>query len=372
MRDMPFLKALRRTALFRARSALGLAILPMKLRLAVTNRCNARCTMCNAWKRQTDGKDELTVDEYGRIFERNRSFFSALRHVSLTGGEPLLREDLEEIVRVIHGSDPRLTININTNGFRTDRLIALARSLASADGVGRMDRVHESGIVVTYNVSLDALGEIHDRMRGVPRASDMAKRSIQELARLKGAGRRLRIGVNYMVTEENHLDCGKVYDFCRENGVAFNPIMPMTGEIYDNEGASFHLSPEARKRLRAEFERFLGENPKEWLVYSEILRQLDQEPRDFRCWAGRIIFLIEENGEVYPNGGCPRRWVLGNLRDFDYRLDRLVATDQARQVLENARQCRACRLACETLTTLRHPEALAARRKMRTLPRRAG
>ncbi|MFH0793179.1 MAG: radical SAM protein, partial [bacterium] len=111
-----FVKAARRSASFRVRDALGIAIKPMKLRLAVTTRCNSRCVMCLVWQEDLIElkKRELSFDEYVKFFEVNRSFLSEINHVSFTGGEPTMREDLVELVRLVSQRFPNASLNINT------------------------------------------------------------------------------------------------------------------------------------------------------------------------------------------------------------------------------------------------------------------
>ncbi|NQU42655.1 radical SAM protein [bacterium] len=350
---MPFFKALKHTTSFYARDAMGWRIRPLKLRLAITNRCNARCRMCNAWKADNAPADEFRLDEYAKLFTNSAGYLRELRHVSLTGGEPTLRKDLPAIARLIQKHKPALSLNVNTNGFLTDRLATVAGDLA------------DDKIVITWNISLDGLGEIHDTMRGIPHAGEMAGRSLQALKALKEAGKDLRIGVNHLICDETARETEKVYEYCRENRFAFHPILPVAGQLYDNETMRFSLSQENREALTRLFRRLIREVPAETLAWSEIMRQIEGQPRDFRCWAGHVLLLIEENGEVYPNGGCPREWRFGNLRGHRYDLEDLMQTEQATNVREEVRKCRSCQLACETLTTLRYPEALTACRKLK-------
>ncbi|MHC4503382.1 MAG: radical SAM protein, partial [Planctomycetota bacterium] len=65
------------------------------VRISVTGRCDLDCTYCNAAAERADG-GELSADEIARIAAAAR--MAGARTVRLTGGEPLLREDLEEIV----------------------------------------------------------------------------------------------------------------------------------------------------------------------------------------------------------------------------------------------------------------------------------
>ncbi len=68
---------------------------PVYVMFFVTSFCNARCLMCFNWQR-IDGavqKDELKLDEIKKIF----SSFSSIQQLTLTGGEPFLRNDLSEM-----------------------------------------------------------------------------------------------------------------------------------------------------------------------------------------------------------------------------------------------------------------------------------
>ena len=111
------------------------------LRVSVTDRCNLRCTYCMPaeglpWLPKPD---MLTDDELVRIvglFVRD-----GITQVRLTGGEPLLRRSLVDVVRAIAALDPRPRIAMTTNGVGLGRL---ARPLADAG----LDRV---------NVSLDTI-----------------------------------------------------------------------------------------------------------------------------------------------------------------------------------------------------------------------
>ena len=111
------------------------------LRVSVTDRCNLRCTYCMPaeglpWLPKPD---MLTDEELVRVvglFVRD-----GITQVRLTGGEPLLRRSLVDVVGAIAALDPRPRIAMTTNGVGLDRL---ARPLADAG----LDRV---------NVSLDTI-----------------------------------------------------------------------------------------------------------------------------------------------------------------------------------------------------------------------
>ena len=83
----------------------------------VTYRCNARCTMCNRYKCPSKPEEEISIETIKKL---PKMYFT-----NITGGEPFIREDLPEIVEELYKKSDRIVIS--TNGFFTDRIIALAK-----------------------------------------------------------------------------------------------------------------------------------------------------------------------------------------------------------------------------------------------------
>jgi MoaA/NifB/PqqE/SkfB family radical SAM enzyme len=120
---------------------------PVLVHFEVTMRCNARCGFCDYWRTPADEKaHEL------RSFADAARFFSPMI-VQFTGGEPLLRRDLEELVAAVHRAVHLKYLNVLTHGgmLNVDR----ARSLWAA-GINQ------------FSISLDYLDERHDAARGIP------------------------------------------------------------------------------------------------------------------------------------------------------------------------------------------------------------
>src|SRR5438093_9460424 len=94
------------------------------LRISVTDRCNFRCTYCMpaeglAWLPRSE---LLTFEELTRLL----GIFVGLgvRSLKVTGGEPTVRTDLPNLIRMFRGVGPDLDISITTNGLLLDRLAA--------------------------------------------------------------------------------------------------------------------------------------------------------------------------------------------------------------------------------------------------------
>jgi cyclic pyranopterin phosphate synthase len=121
------------------------------LRISITDRCNERCLYCmpEGYKGWESRPDHLTAEEIIRVVRVAAEL--GFRKFRLTGGEPLVRGDLLEIVRAMKKISGVQVIGLSTNATK---LAALARPL------------HDAG-VRTVNVSLDALDpQVYRRVTG--------------------------------------------------------------------------------------------------------------------------------------------------------------------------------------------------------------
>lgn len=138
--------------------------MPVLVHFEVTHRCNARCGFCDYWKTDVDARNVETE----RCADAARFFNPML--FAFTGGEPLLRRDLEALVTAVARAVRLKYIMVLTHGgmLTPER----ARSLWEA-GVNQ------------FNVSLDYLDERHDRARGIP---GLARRILANVADMRHSG----------------------------------------------------------------------------------------------------------------------------------------------------------------------------------------
>jgi MoaA/NifB/PqqE/SkfB family radical SAM enzyme len=137
---------------------------PILVNFEVTQRCNARCGFCDYWRTPSTSRDaEL------HSFADAARFFNPLM-ITFTGGEPLLRRDLEDLVRAVTRAIRVKYTTILTHGglLTVDR----ARSLWDA-GINQ------------FNISLDFLDGRHDVARGIPGLTD---KILSTIPRLRAAG----------------------------------------------------------------------------------------------------------------------------------------------------------------------------------------
>lgn len=132
--------------------------MPVLVHFEVTLRCNARCAFCDYWKTDPSARAH-ELDSYADAAR----FFNPML-VTFTGGEPLLRRDLEVLVSAVARAIRLKYIIVLTHGGMLS--VERARSLWDA-GVNQ------------FNISLDYLDERHDRARGIPGLSQRILSSVQ-------------------------------------------------------------------------------------------------------------------------------------------------------------------------------------------------
>src|SRR5215472_16168927 len=190
------------------------------LRISVTDRCNFRCVYCMPaeglrWLAREDILRFEEIHRLARLFVHRYG----VRTIRLTGGEPLVRHRVEELVAMINDLDHTLDITMTTNGV-------LLRNKAKLLAEAGLKRV---------NISLDTLHL--DRFREIARVEAFT-RTMDGIAAAEEAGLS-PIKLNMVVMKGSNDD--EVVDFARlarEKGyeVRFIEFMPLDGdEIWSND-----------------------------------------------------------------------------------------------------------------------------------------
>ena len=142
--------------------------------------------MCSIW--QIEDHEEMPPEFYSKLP-------TTLRDVNISGGEPFLRKDLSEVVRIAHERLPRARVIVSTNGLLGARLVPRALELVQIDpGIG-------------FGISVDGIGEMQDYIRGVKGAYENVLETVKGLL-AEGV---TNIRLAYTLTRENSEHMLKVY-----------------------------------------------------------------------------------------------------------------------------------------------------------------
>ncbi len=247
--------------------------------IAVTYQCNSRCRMCNIWRKNLIS--DLKADVYNKIP-------SDLSNINITGGEPFLRSDLEEVLTVISKTSPKAAIIISSNGFATDLIIERAKRIRKI--------IPSFGIAI----SLDGIGGKHDEIRGIPGGFDKVMTTIKGLQKI--GLKNLRIA--FTLGDYNIDELPKVYNLSRELNIEMTLAAVHSGDNYFDAENRIEKKQEMAKALDWLIKRELKSfSPKRWLraYFAFGLREfILTGKRILPDYSGKYNLFVDPYGDIYP------------------------------------------------------------------------
>ena len=170
--------------------------------LQVTYRCNFKCDICDFWKTPHRSEDELTLDNIRSIARKLNELGTLI--VSIAGGEPLMRNDLIDIISILNSYN-HFPILITNGSLITDEYAK---------------DIHRAGLQ-EISVSVDyADPNKHDAMRHMPGAWDHAVEALRLLLKHR-PDRRRRIHMISVLMDDNLDDIEPLIHIAKEIGVTY-------------------------------------------------------------------------------------------------------------------------------------------------------
>lgn len=256
----------------------------------VTYRCNLRCVMCGLCElREHTNPDELSTEEWKSVIQSAKKLGTFI--ISISGGEPLLRKDLEEIICFAEGN--KISTHLCTNGTLID--------------IDRAKTLRESGLK-TISFSLDsAIEDVHDAIRG----KGQYQKTITGIQNIRCIAPEIRISINTVITKTNFRNISSLVPLAKELGavqIKFAPIHSnllhryknekVWEELFFNETELQELDNELTKAKNlCKIERILTTSDR---FYSGISRSFLQQ-NIFTCFAGFLDCTVAPDGKV---GAC--------------------------------------------------------------------
>jgi len=257
------------------------------LTIEVTKRCNARCFFCDYWKEPP----QKELADYGPIVKH----FDPLV-VTFSGGEPLLREDIADVVGGVRAADPGVYLAMVTNG-----------SLLTA---ARAAELRRAGLD-QLSISLDYDSDRHDKVRHLP---GLYERIVDMLPGLKAVGFD-SLSLNTVIKDDNLESIPALLDMAVREGLQLG--FSAYCALKTGNGRPM-VSPENLKRLH-EVVALIKEYKRRHAITRTSDYYLDNVARYFDsgripgCRAGQSWVQITPGGEVKP---CSELAVVSE----DYRL----------------------------------------------------
>jgi radical SAM protein len=274
----------------------------------MTQACALACRHCRAEAVPLPHPNELTYDEGTAFLRQIADFGDPLPQLILTGGDPLARKDLYELIDEAH----KLGIGISITPAATS---ALTREV--------LVRLKEHG-VEGLGLSLDgSTAEHHDSIRGVPGTFDRTMQAIRWAQELE-----MPLQVNTLAAAETAPDVPAIYELLKPfavsrwslfflisvgRGKVLQPLSPEDGEelmtwIYETSRIAPFIvaTTEAPSYRRVALERMREEG----ITGEQIKRS--GTARGFGIRDGHGIVFVSNTGDICPAGFLPL--VTGNVR----------------------------------------------------------
>lgn len=277
----------------------------------VTYRCNARCNMCNRYKKPSNPDEEISLETIKKL--------PPMYFTNITGGEPFIRQDLKEVVRELYKKSDRIVIS--TNGFFTDRIIDLCKEFPN----------------VGIRISIEGLEETNNKIRGLEDGFNKGLTTLKKLVEMKHPD----VGFGMTVQDANAKDLVPLYKLSDEMNMEF-ATASLHNSFYFVEAKNIIKD---RPMVAQNFEDLINEllksnSPKKWFrAYFNhgLINYIYGQKRLLPCDMAFDTFFIDPYGDVMPCNGTKEKQVMGNLNEQSW--DELWNSEQAEKVRKVVRNC---------------------------------
>ena len=315
--------------------------------LFVTSRCNAFCKTC-FYHAELNQPGDLT---FGQL-EKISNTMPAITDLWLSGGEPMMRRDLIQVIDTFVVGNGVRRIIIPTNALIKGRTYEVVEHALE----------HHPTIDLYLNIALDGYGKTHDEIRGVPGNWEKTLDCIESLYPLKEKFTdRFRLNVNTVICADNFTEIEKLSEFLwcnfRLDGQYFNIVRGETKVGDTIKEVPPEVLPALYARVSALTKRygdrmFADDDATRRFVknvayvgaittHYRTQHQNVENPTawPFPCTAGETTAVIDYNGDVRA---CELREKFATLSDFDYDFARLWSSQERQAELNGIDGGKAC------------------------------
>jgi MoaA/NifB/PqqE/SkfB family radical SAM enzyme len=305
---------------------------PFHLLFYPTSRCNLYCEHCFNHNRQdnvdgtTGKKDELTIEEIGKIASK----MGHLKTLTITGGEPFLRNDIVDIVGEFYRKNGLQYASIHTNGMFKERAVS-----AISDCLEKYPKLN-----IIFCTSIDGQEEEHNKFRDSKNSFTLAVDTVKEIESIKRERYpdRLFLLSSTMfsaATQEKFIETidyiGSNFDYLNAKSCFIRGDSRDEGEKAVDPNMYVNYINHAEENIDRTVSQFAPMALKETLeaMTPRVVLNNDRlKTQTVPCQAGRKMAVLYENGDLHPCELLPPEQKFGNIRDVDYDINRLLFSDK--------------------------------------------
>ena len=298
-----------------------------------TSRCNLNCSHCFYHDSLNKRFNELSLDEIDSFTKT----MDPLLHLVLTGGEPYLRHDLDQIARIFYENTKLPILTIPSNGWYLEKM---DRQISNM-----MKWCPE--LVLNQLISLDGLEEDHDKIRmGTQKGSfKKALETIEHLKKLQKDFGRINIGVVTTFTSENQSkikDIVKgIYELAKPNNISINLVrgdprekvnLNLDMKLYQ-EAVAYRNNLFHSKKMSGHT-KFKGNKiaTAARIILNKMVQEIFEKNKyQTPCYSANISGVLYPEGQVYPCEILDDSHKIGNIRDFKLDFRKLWLSQKAKE-----------------------------------------
>ena len=317
---------------------------PFELNFAVTYLCNSRCKTCNIWK--VGKKDELTIDEIEKFAQK----IKFIHWVRITGGEPFLREDFVNILKILNTELDLHMLSTPTNGLLPELIEKKVRDVL---------KFLKPRYIIT--VSLDGPREIHENIRGVEGSWSRSVETFRRLKKLERRNKKFKVFFGYTISPFNVGKFEETVESVREE-IPSVSHKDFHVNIFHASSVYYRTEPKEMKNFLKNFGDQASKEVREMIKRKKVTSLIDIIEKKYlrlglkyiktmempvKCNIYNLSAFVDPYGNVYP---CTIfDYKIGNLRESNYDLLKILNSEEAlkaRKLIESKR-CPQCWTPCE-------------------------
>jgi MoaA/NifB/PqqE/SkfB family radical SAM enzyme len=277
-------------------------------------------------------KEELGLEEFESVFQ---NVSKSIMWFNISGGEPYLKPELVDICKAMYECCKPKVFTIPTNGLLPCLIEEKTKEILST--------CNDATLVV--NVSIDGIGDEHDKIRGVEGNFEKASETIRGLNKLKAEFDNLEVSTHSVVSKFNVDRLLDVYEYVKGE---FDPDSYVC-EPAENRSELFNLGEDIapdvllyekwveKLRNHARHDYYSGSKGITRVIqavrlkyYDSAVEELRQKRQIMPCYAGFASCHISPYGDVWPCCILGYEATMGNLREHDYDFERVWHSERAK------------------------------------------
>ena len=304
---------------------------PNSCSIVLLTNCFFKCKMCEMWKSKDD-PNAISTDEWKRFIDSLENMLDNQRELVFSGGEPLLRKDIFELIKF--GSQKGFKTLMPSNGYLIDEDMAR--------------RIQDAGLKEIF-ISLDSTNhKTHDFLRGFEGAHDKVMRAFDNLHKYCPE---LRIGIITVISGINYNEIINLVEWVKKmqfiSGVYFQAIakpffVPLGDNWYKDSPHQF-LWPRDIDGMQSMLDNLIKlrldgypihNYPLQLEIFKNYFKNPDKRARKATCYLGDYVINVNPGGDVSL---CCFMEPIGNIKKD--RIDKLWYSELAIQKRAEMHNC---------------------------------